>query len=378
MKRWRLPLLLVLLGILLNACFTFESTETDAGYSLEAVTNPWLVAGRVLERNGLKVRFAPAYARLPASASVLVLATPLEYLDDSELASLMAWIQRGGHLVVEVDADADAGNAAGRSRNPLLRRTGVRAAEHDFSKEESAQLNQEAAKPRDTRLSGEGVLQTHFIARLHLLPGPQAPLWSAEDSYGVHALRYRLGEGRVTLLSDLKWMRNVSLGEGDHAGLLWRVVDTSSGHEVWMVHGTERPSLAALILAQATPLLVALGLCIATWLWAASRRFGPLQPPPQAGQRRLAEHLEASGRYLLRHDGLALLYASSRERLLAHVQRRHPQWRRLPNPELAARLAERARIESGAVLRVLETERPLHILQFAADLRLINRLRKAL
>lgn len=375
MKRWRLPLLLALLGILFSACFTFETTEQDAGYSREAISNPWLAAGRVLERNRLQVRYAPAYAGLPAKASVLVLATPLEYLDESEHAALLAWVRRGGHLVTEIDEEAD--DEAGRARNPVVRELGVHLGEHEFSDDDRRQLAKEKG-PRATRLPGEGVLQTRFLASYFLQPGRLAPLWSAEDKHGVHALRYRLGEGRVTVLSDLVWMNNGRIGEGDHAGLLWRVIDTTAGHEVWLVHGSERPSLLALIVEQATPLLVALAICIAAWLWAASRRFGPLQPVTQGGQRRLAEHLEASGRYLLRQGGLKTLFDSSRERLLAHVQRRHPQWRRLPTPELAARLAERARIESAAVLRVLETDEPLHILQFAADLRLINRLRKAL
>lgn len=375
MKRWRLPLLLALLGVFFAACFTIDVQERELGFSREARLNPWLAAGRVLERNRVTVRFAPEYSRLPPRARVLLLATPLQYIDADEQRELLAWVKKGGHLVAELQDSGD--NDSSRNRSLLVRELDVGLLEHDFDEKELVAMAQEKAL-RATTLHGDGTLQATFRSDLSLRFGRVAPVWQAADKYGIHALRFRVGHGRITVLSDLRWLDNQRLGEGDHAGLLWRVVDAEAGAEAWLVHGAERPSLLSLLWEQASQFFIALALCVAVWLWAVSRRFGPLLGTEATPRRRLSEHLEAAGRYLMRHGGLKTLFDSSRQRLLSHVQRRYPQWRRLPAPELAAHLAARARIESAAVLRVLEASEPGHILQFAADIRLINRLRKAL
>lgn len=374
-KNWQLPLLLLLLAAFFMACFRIEVMQQDRGYSREAMLNPWLAAGRLLEKEGLKVRFAPDYARLPARARVLVLATPLGYLDAGEQLALMNWVKAGGHLVLALQNE---GGVAGDSTDAGLGKAlDVRLRRQKPDLEASREL---AREPRlqPTQVAGEGTLQTHFNPWTYLQAGKLAPDWQVRDRHGSHALRFALGQGRITVLSDLDWMDNRDLGEGDHAALLWRVVDALPGDEVWLVHGSQRPSLLALIWEAASRFLIALALLVLAWLWAASRRFGPPLSVLPAERRRLSEHLEASGRYLARHGGLNVIFDASRQRLLAQVQRRHPQWRRLPSPELARQLAARARIESGAVQRLLEGDAPDHLLQLAVDIRLINRLRKAL
>lgn len=375
MKRFYLPLFLLLLLACAVASFRIETRTVDTGESREARLNPWLAAGRLLERQGLRVRNAPEYGGLPAHADVIVLATPLDYLDEAEQDALLQWVRQGGHLVSELTDISDS-NKSG-SGELLAEQLNVRLLEHDFSASEQKELLREKGG-RPTRLDAEGTVRADFTADYFLTAGKRAPAWIASDRYGPHAMRFATAKGRITLLSDLEWLANDHLGTGDHGALLWRVVDAAPGAEVWLVPGVERPSLLAVILEKATPLLAAIAVFVLAWLWSASRRFGPLAPVPDPARRRLAEHLEASGRYLMRHGGLATLHDASRQRLLALVHRRHPQWRQLSAPELAQRLADRARIEPAAVQRLLQQAPPQQLLQFAADIRLINRLRKAL
>lgn len=375
MKRWGVPLLLLLLGALAAACLRLETVTREQGMRREALLNPWLAAGRLLERQGLRVRFEPDYGGLPAHARVIVLATPLEYLDGSEQEALFAWIQSGGHLVSELQEVTPDGRA--EPEEALGKRLDVRLREQDITRDAHHPRGR-ANGPRPTQLDREGQVLARFNASYYLVPGKRAPSWVASDPYGPHAMRFTVGAGRVTVLSDLDWMHNRRLGDGDHAALLWRVVDAPARAEVWLIHGVERPSLLRLAWEKAAYFLLSLGLFALAWLWGASRRFGPLQPPAAAARRRLGEHLEASGRYLLRHGGLATLFNASRERLLGQAQRRHPQWRTLPTAALAEQLALRARVEAAPVRRLLEGDAPDQLLPFAADIRLINRLRKAL
>lgn len=396
MKRW-LPLILtsLLLAVLL-ACFTLEKSTQDRGFSSEAWMNPWLAAGRLLEMRGMNVRFAPEYASLPPHARVIVLATPLDILDDKEQQSLLAWVKQGGHLVTEMQSISDEDEEKPEESDDLLTRLfDVRLRLHEEKPEAKAKSPLLADAGLHTVIVGdEGSLQTGFNRDYFLQAGRRPPEWKASDEIGAHALRFALGKGHVTLLSDSAWMDNRQLGKGDHGALLWRVVSTadSAGHdsentatamrkpgnEVWLIHGQERPSLLRLMWDAGAALMVVAAVFVLAWLWQSMQRFGPPRLLPAQNRRRLSEHLQASGRYLLQQQALAGLFEASRQRLMAEVQTHYPQWRRLPPERLAQHLGERAGIESGAILRLLNTGVSDNLLQFAADIRLINRLRKAL
>lgn len=377
MKRWR-PLLQVLLLVAIAlACFTVETRTRPTGPGMEALLNPWLAAARVLERHGLTVETEPDYGGVPPRTDVLVLATPLDYLDEPAREALLDWVRGGGHLVTVLAEDAQ-GADAGEAGGVLGKLLDLRLRERKPAAADLRDASARGAVPMNLVVVPEGSLRADLPPLRRLEAGPGRVLWQARDRHGLVGLRRPLGRGEVTVLCDLGWFVNGRIGSGDHAGLFWSALDARPGLRVQMVPGIERPSLLQLAWQRAWPLLVALAVFVLAWLWQATRRFGPLQPGPAAERRRLAEHLEATGRYLLRHGGLARLQAASRARLLAQVQRRHPQWRGLPPAALAAQLAARARLEPGAVERVLATDAPDHLPQFAADIRLLNRLRKAL
>lgn len=382
-RYWPFLALLLVAG-LLALCFTLETRTEDKGYGHEAQLNPWLAAGRLLERQELRVRFAPRYHRLPAQANVIVLATPPDTLGQQEQAELVDWVQEGGHLVVEpssADSAKEAESIPEESRELLHRHLDVRLQKREAKNDADNLLRRiaglsDAHGLRTTEIDKEGHLKAGFNPRLFLRAGQYPPAWVVTDEGGAHAMRFAYGEGFITVLSDSQWLHNRMLERGDHGALLWRIVNADKGSEVWLVHGQDRPSLFSLLWQNALPLLLAVAVFVGLWLWQASRRFGPVHALPADTRRRLSEHLEASGRFLFRQQALASLFEASRERWLAQLQRQHPQWRRLSPEKQAAHLAERSGIEAGAILRLLADPPPAHILQFAADIRLINRLRR--
>lgn len=377
MKRL-LPLLAIALVAFVLTAFRLDTATRDTGPGREARLNPWLAAGRLLERQHLTVRFSPEYGGLPAHAAVLILATPLDSLDAKEQMALIDWVRRGGHLITALK-EVSSGNAA--PTEGLARRFDVRLRERRFDsrKEGPKENSRPVGKDGHTvHLGDNEQAEVNFDASLSLESGKFHPDWTVTDDAGIHLMRIPLGNGHVTLASDLRWLENARIGKGDHALLLWRMVDAGAPAEVWLFHGIGRPSLLSILWTHAAPLLVGAALLVLVWLWRVTGRFGPTIAPVPPARRKLSEHLTASGLYFMRHGGTGQLYDASRQRLLAQVQRRHPQWRHLSLPALAEQIARRAGLEAGAVQRVLEGEPPLHPLQFAADIRLVNRLRKAL
>lgn len=360
-----LGLLLLVAGI---ACLELRKTQSsDPVYSDEARYNPMLAAGQLLERMGLRVRYEPEYVGLPKQAQTLVLGTPLYLLDEDEQRKLLQWVANGGHLVTEA---MSVWEDEEEEDDDLLRKIlGVHLYETEAPKKPG---------PDWVQIPGEGSLRAHFDPSYHLEPGRQAPVWRLSSPAGDHVERYRYDRGHITVLSDTSWLDNTFLQQLDHGAVFWRVIDGHRGDLVWIIYNDKRPPLLTLIWQAAAPALLAAGLWILVWVWSASRRFGPAHPLQVARYRRLSEHLEACGRYWRHASGLPLLYNASRHRLLAEVHRRHPQWRKLPAEELAREISRRAGLEGPAVARVLVEPAPVQLLQFATDIRLMNRLRKAL
>lgn len=365
MNRWQ-ALVVAALVAAAAATFTVEQRGSDPGYSTAARLNPWLAAGQLLERRSLHVRFSPAWPGLPAHAHVIVLAAPLQMLDQAQRAALLGWVRAGGQLVATLP-DNDAAARA----DPL-------ATQLDVSLQQDHRKLPDAPGLPLLRLDDEGFLRAGFMPDRRLRPGRIAPLWQAEDDGGLHALRFALGKGQVTVLSDMAWMDNRRLADGDNGALLWRVVDAAPGAEAWLVYGSKPRPLLALLAENMMPLLLASLLCLLVWLWRSVQRFGPVLAADDNQRRRLSEHLQAGGRYLLAHHALALPFNASRQRLLTQAYRRFPHWRRLPGPDLARQLSLHSGLGAATIARLLATPAPESPLQFAADIRLINRLRKTL
>lgn len=367
--RLRLPLAMLLLLVLGLACFTVREVPRDAGMSREAQLNPWLALTRLLEGRGLTVAASPAYTRLPTRTDLIVLAPAMETLPLEARDALLRWVRAGGHLVVAASGSGD--------ERQWLSALGLRVHRLDGPQAEAEAVPAFPELPWHLlEIPGEGRLRGQLPAAL-TLHADSAVDWAVRDRLGWRALRLRLGAGALTLTTSLQPLHNRQIGNGDHAALAWRLLDARPGLRVLLVHGEARPSLWHLLLAQAGPFFAALALSLAVWLWQSGQRLGPLAPAAPPPRRRLAEHLEASGRYLARLGRRDLLIAASRQRLLADVARRHPHWRHLPAPALAEALGRRAGLEPAAIARMLQ-DTPDHLPQLAADLRLIQRLRKAL
>ena len=136
------------------------------------------------------------------------------------------------------------------------------------------------------------------------------------------------------------FLRNTSLGEHDHAEWLWRLAGQGRPNEVirWTRGvrsrgSAEVPGLLALLWEHARPLMIAALVLLLAWVWARTRRFGPVRPDPPPIRRRLGEHIDASGHFSWRRDRGPELLRAVRSRLEHEVARHHPGWGRLSEHE---------------------------------------------
>jgi hypothetical protein len=335
-KRVNKSYLYVLAGVLLSVLAyvyferQFERVPRwiETGLRGEAARNPLLAAERLLSRLGgsaQNLRHLPLTS-LPLGAhdSLLI------WQEKNTLAPILnerlhAWVRAGGHLLVS--AHTPLLDTTGES---LLQSLGVALEFHPDSRREDKSI-----------AWGEQILQVDFNPNyaLHSVRVDAQTLVAAAD--GAHVLHFPLGQGRVTVFSDLLFLDNKHIGTYDHAQFLWEILHFSAPPgKMWLLlPNTQSPSLWALLWQNAWAFIVSLILIGVAALWTGALHFGPRLPPPAQARRRILEHLDASGRFFWQQQQHRYLYAAALRALHERLRVRRPDWLDLPSPQLHARLA---------------------------------------
>jgi len=339
--------LAITLAVMLTSWFlnNFErqTREIETGFSWNARKNAFLAAERFLLRLDIAAESVAGRGRLrdlPAPQDVL-LVKGLGPMNDQRREALHQWLSAGGHLVVEAmelwepDAEADS--------RDFLARYGVR-------------LRESEEKPPDDTVIGEVdvehypvTLEAEFLARYYL-EDAEGEAHGAVSAGGYYRLlQYRVGEGALTVASDLALFSNAGIGERDHALFLALLTEPQEGGMIWLLYDSGVPGLGTLLWRSAPYALIAAACLVVITLWHLGARLGPLLPAPEPGRRDLLAHLHALAHFQWRHGRGSSLTRVTRERVERAWLRRHPPLRGLNPTERAAWIAERTRIAAVQV-----------------------------
>ncbi|HEX5092588.1 MAG TPA: DUF4350 domain-containing protein [Burkholderiales bacterium] len=332
---------LAALGVLLIGAFLsrFERVPVTerVGATGEARLRPFLAAERFSERMGLaahELRALPELERLPAG-SVLILPRQRRAVDAHVAATLAAWVQKGGHLVVEAEFEG--------TEDPVFARFGLRF-----------EPRARAKQPLRLEVTGsERKLAVTSLRPGRVLAGRGEAVFRVGEADAARVLSVAAGKGVVTAAAELDFARNGFLGAHDNAELLWTILNLTPAWDLAVFHHPQRLSLLDFLVRHAAGALAAAALLLALWLWRIVPRYGTLLPDPLPVRRRLLDHLRASGRYLWARGLGGRLAAAAREAALRRVTRAYPDFAEAAPGERAARLAALAGLtpeEAGALL----------------------------
>jgi len=387
-----------------------RAIEIPRGYRGEAARNSFLAAQRLLERLGTSVESREglsSFAALPPTDATLIIPTPRRTLTEHRAAELLDWVERGGHLVVvswqlfddqnrspdfvldpigvrqymnepaaeaAPDDDAPGGDerAPGESTSPV-----TEASAADLEAEEpEPELARAHFPDRATPLEVE--FDPEFRFELDLVAA-QARSFEIADANGAHLVTLRRGKGIVTALSDDYFLAQPTIGDWDHAELVYRIAHFGGRDgPVWIVFGDAYPSALTLLWRHGWMVVASALLVLALWLWFASRRFGPLAPDPSLERRELMEHVRAAGRFQWRRGAAAALLAAVRDAVLARLRERHPSFAALMPAEQAERVAELSGLSSERVLYALAFRNDIEADRFAQDVATLEKIRRSL
>ena len=337
-------------------------TTVDLGFSQAARTNPYLAAEHLLNGQQLHTvteRGLKALDELPEPSATLIIAGSRRGLSKERKQQLWDWVDAGGHLIT--NAQAFSVSDAQPSPDDILARLDL----HLYHTEKVA--NTRAGRERALRyrieqgrrssavlpcLSEEHVVELPFegeIEPLELAIAPglllhdsgEAAFSWASNADGVQFIQYKIGEGLVTIVTDLSLWSNGSIACYDHAYLLWLLTEGGSGVQV--LYDADVPSLWALLWKHVPMGVLLFTALLLLWLWARSRRFGPLIQHKVSQRRQLMEHLHASASFFWRHERQHRLIDELQQSIVKTVAHRHQGYHKLESAmqsELIAKITQ--------------------------------------
>lgn len=331
----------------------------------EAAVNPLYALRQSLRADGVeaesRLRLQPdRFADAPGD-TVLLHGDPSQ-LSPDHIELLLAWVARGGHLLLRTPPPRDEPGPV----PPLLRRLGV----DGLLASECEELYVEGEPGHVEFCDGH-----RFTLKQGLAP---RLLWGDADDGHVY-MRVARGRGSVDLLADFDFLDGRALEEASHQSLARQVLGPHYGRgRVHLVHGGQPVSLWRDLARRAWPVWVPLALLLAAWLWRRGQRFGPWLPTPASGRRSLLEHVRASGELLYRHGQAPLLHAAVREAFLARLQRRDPAAAALAGDARVAAIATRLQLPHMTVRDALAAPAPGDRHAFFARVRTLIQMRNRL
>lgn len=351
---WIISVLLVLAvaaggyGIYLN----LEKVETNHEISFEgeARDNPLLAARIFLNRMGISAETKDSMhsiADLPDIKTTLLITAKRSSLSREKTEELYDWIENGGHLITRVTHESPFVDLLGTdedvedysSGDNLQEMLDVEVMRREDIDDDDKHIHLKGSK-KDLALDIESFLpiqiEDDFLGKDELIT------LKVHDNEFVFMLRRKIGNGMVTLVSDLRIINNRGIRSADHAELLWHLVNVENTPDnVWLIYNDDVPALWEILWQQAWALILSLTALLLIWLYSSSHRFGPLIPKESEDRRSLLEHIQASGNFYWKHQQKQKLIDSSRAALEDRLKVVNPSWRQLSNEEKIVHLSER-------------------------------------
>jgi hypothetical protein len=342
----------------------------------EAARNPMFVLGQGLRNAGRTVQMRPdlAWARTrPGPRDTLLIAANVDQLPMADRQRLLAWVEAGGHLVMQAP-DTGAFGWEGAGGGPP---------DGPFTSALGLTLTRRAPCAR-VQVPGDEVHEEFcFSVRVASARTPFLAAWRDPGRQDSHPyVRIAHGRGTVDVLGDFDMFDNESAADPTHAVFARNVFAPGwrPGTTVHLVHDakSEPTSFFAAAWRVAWLALVPLLVMLALWLWMRTERIGPRLPAPVDARRSLLEHLQASGNHLLRHRRHGALYAAVLDAFERRLRRRDPYAAALDGAARVQAIAARTGWPEADVAEALATPRPRDVRDFVLRIARLLQLRQRL
>ncbi|MGD8783409.1 MAG: DUF4350 domain-containing protein [Thioalkalispiraceae bacterium] len=394
--------------------------EVHVGFSGKAARNQYYAAELFLEKYNTQVESLSSILELdemPSTDDILFIPTKRYDIGPDRVQELLDWVKQGGHLIALARYNRKDDF---ETRDELFEELGV-TTDHKFDilpffgmlmegieenaeKENPDIIEQDPESDSDETIDSEewekSKEKKKFWRTVLTIPvndqiedkqvrfwpskwminqGRYETSWEVQGNNGAHLLEFNIGEGWVTLLSEIDFLTNHHIDKYDHAAFLHTLVHIDNNQrKLWIIRHGDSPSLLSIIADKYSPALTTFIIFVLFWLWYASRRFGPVAPNPTAVRRSMSEHIVSTGHFQWRNKNKMELLSSVQKALQEQIVQTRPLWVRLTNKELAAKLAKLANLPVDKVYQAITAKSADKELEFAAIIEVLSTIRKKL
>jgi len=359
----------------------YRVMERDKGYQGEAKTNPYLAAEFFLRRMGQKtqkvVLFSDQQINLNQTDTLLVPSSRKAF-DSLRSVAMLEWVKQGGHLIITGQSEAENKST---HADYILDTLGLII---QYSSLDEASTQEEG--PVNVAIPDEDYFwQIDFDDYLNIETTSTfnaETIWVIEDDDRVHGLQVKLGKGRVSVLSDMKFFKNTDIDGYDHAAFLYSLANDqlANGDANIFYYSVYEQQISLLnwLWKNAQTLMLSLILSGIIILWMLVPRFGPLINVQPSIRRQFLDHLGASGNYHWRQGNYTHLLSEVRKQLSHRVKLNYPEWSSLSRQDQVAHFSALSRLQAPAIEKALFDTNIERINDFVNKIKILEKLRKSL
>lgn len=389
--------LLVLLILTYGAYDLYQNYEykekiIHTGFKGEARKNPYYASRLFLKRMGIPTETKNSLQGLsgfPDTDTLIIISTNRSTLSPQRTNDLIDWVKSGGHLIAlatrdwkysgsnkdRFDIEVNEEDDSAISPDPLQRFMGIRTEssysffkdgdndDNDNKEEEDNEGNKEIPSIKLNNIDKQLKLDDSsyrpiIVNEDYKSQTEEIELSLPKNSNGNYIIRQKIGNGLVTLLADMDFIKNDEIEYEDHAEILWQLVHglhkpINLPARVWLIHNDKMAPLWDIMWRNFWALILSLTLLLLFWLVKSIQRFGPMIPKQEEDRRSLIEHINSSGHFYWKNNKKQALIDSSRKALMQRLSRVHPGWTQRTKEEQVKLLAEQFDMKTDSIHRLL-------------------------
>jgi len=387
--------------------FEYKEKTIHTGYKGEARKNSYYASRLFLKRMGIPTETKNSIqdlSSLPDTNTLIIITTRRTTLSPQRTNDLIDWVKSGGHLMAlatsdwkysgsekiisEEDEDNDSVEKKG-SPDPLQRFMGVDKAPRSLFYDDE----DEEDKGKDTdndrtipdlklRVSDKPLKLDDPMYRPILVDDKHKDQTEeVELGFNNYIVRQKIGNGLVTLITDMGFIQNDKIESADHAEILWHLVHglhkpLNQPSNIWLIHNDKMPPLWDILWRNFWALILSLALLLLFWLYKSSQRFGPMIPKEEENRRSLNEHITSSANFYWKNNKKQILINSSRKALTQRLSRVHPSWTQHTEEEQIKLLAEQLSMKAESLHKLLYAQNIEQADEFTQLIKQLDKIRK--
>jgi len=371
---------IVIIGYWLYTKLEYHMIEKDQGYQGEAQFNDYLAAEFYLLSMGQDAKkiklFTDKQVQLNVNDTLFIPSVRLAF-DARRSEKIINWVRSGGHLIITGRVETE-NNVS--QRDHILESIGL------YVKRQSlAEDSTQSETPVNVVTVSDDFLRVDFDDYLVISKTAQFDsdiVWSIEDEDRTHGLQIVLGDGRLTLLSDMRSFKNEYINGYDHAAFLFFLsgtqLDKSEPGNFYYSLFEDQISLLQWLWENAHLFMLSFIVFLIFMLWMLVPRFGPLinvQPPIR---RQFLDHLSAAGNYHWRQGDYSRLIMDVRKQLSHCVKIKYPEWTGLSKQDQIIHLVDISQIDISRIEDALFDTDIQKVDDFIIKIKVLEKLRKSL